>query len=61
MFHISSKTTARIEEVVGRFVLVSFNCFTVDDETRTRYTVTKPNGKKHIHLIQYASGVVVKA
>lgn len=61
MYHLNSKTVDRIEEVVGRFVLVSFKCFTVDGETRTRYTVTKPNGKKQIHVIGYPNGSMVKA
>ena len=62
MYHISSQTRKAIHEALGHdVVLVSFSTFEAHGQRRTRYTVRSPNGTKHIHLISYENGSILRA
>lgn len=59
-FHIDSKTTARIESIFGKFVLVGTpKTYEAHGERRTAYTVRKPKGTKCSTFIQFSNGVII--
>ena len=59
-YRLDSKTSARIENVFGRFVLVGTpKTFEAHGERRIAYTVRKPNGTKCHHFIQFSNGQII--